>query len=190
MVVRVLGDDAPIRGAPDRGRALGREIVHDLRDFVSVVRDEHLVIGIEELFDAFPGVGDDARRRARGFEDARRRGESVTGHALARDVEHRARRAVERVVSAGEDVADVLHVTWLRLVVPSGAAEEEAAMRRGRGGAEKIFVDAQLAIGKTIAEERNVGVEARIAVDGKVRRAGERVVDRYATPRAELRVRV
>ena len=86
--------------------------------------------GLEEQLDALPRVGDEAGARAGGLEHARRRREAVAGHALAVDVQHGARRAVEGVVVAREHVARVAHVRRHRLVVPAAAAEQEPAIGR------------------------------------------------------------
>src|SRR4051794_5467038 len=128
MRIRVLREDALQRGGSDASRAIRVQRADELRDFRAVARDEHFFVRFEKELDPFPRIGDQARAGAGGFEDARGGRPAVRGHALAADVEHRARRAVERVVIASEDVADVRNRRRHRLVVPSGAAEEEAAI--------------------------------------------------------------
>src|SRR5690242_20981357 len=57
------------------------------------------------------------------------RSKTVTRHAVAIHVEHRARGAVERVVIARVDVAHVVHVRGQRLVSPAAAAEDRKSTR-------------------------------------------------------------
>src|SRR3954451_18445792 len=159
MRVRVLREDAFQRGAADAARAIGVERAHELRDFGAIARYEHFFVRLEKEIDAFPRIGDEARAGAGRFENARGGRPAVRGHALAADVQHRARRAVERVVIAGEDVADVRDRGRHRLVVPSRAAEEKAAVGKERGGAQEKLFNARLAIGKPITEEGEIGVE-------------------------------
>src|SRR5947209_531505 len=106
MRVRVLREDALQRGGADAARAIGGERSHELRHFGAAARDQHFSVGFEKEIDPFPRVGAEARARAGGFENAGGGRPAVRRHAIAADVEHRARRAVERVVIAGEDVAD------------------------------------------------------------------------------------
>src|SRR5947209_15215312 len=153
MRVRVLRENALQRGVADAARAIGVERTHELRDFGAVARDEHFFVRFEKKIDAFPGVGDQARAGAGGFENARGWRPAVRRHAFAADVEHRARRAVERVVIAGENVAEVCHGFRHRLVVPAGTAEEETAIGKERGGAQEEFFDARFAVRKPIAEK-------------------------------------
>ena len=109
-----------------------------------------------------PGVGDQAGAGARGLEHPGRRREAVGRHAGAVDVEHRAGRAVEGVVVGGADMADVADVGRQRPVVPAGAAQQEAGLRQRLGGGEEELVDPRLAVGQPVAEEAELGREARV----------------------------
>src|SRR3954469_15039007 len=88
MRIRVLGADAPPCRVADRARAIGRQLAEVRRYLLARVGDQDFSIGIEELLDAFPAVRDRPPPGARRFEHARRRRESIPGHAVAADVEH------------------------------------------------------------------------------------------------------
>ena len=72
VVVSVLREDAAERGIADLLRASRRQRPHVLGHFAAVLRDENLLARLEELFDALERIGDEARARAGGFEDAGR----------------------------------------------------------------------------------------------------------------------
>src|SRR3954447_3570200 len=190
MRVRVLREDALQRGVADAARAIGVERAHELPDFGAVARDEHFFARLEKEIDPFPRVGDEARAGAGGFEDARGGGPAVRRPAVAADVEYRARRAVERVVIAGEHVADVVDGPRHPLVFPAGAAEKKTAVGEKQGRADKKLFDARFAIRKPIAEEGEIGLELFFRRHGMVRGRIERVVDGDALPRAERLVLV
>ena len=109
----------------------------------------------------------------------------IVGHAVAGDVQHRERRAVEGVVVARVDVADVAHVRRHRLVVPAVAAEQEAPLGQARGRLEEELLDPRLAVGQAVAEEARSAAKRGSGGDRVVGRRVERVVDRHAAPRAE-----
>ena len=81
-----------------------------LGDVLTVASDKHFFVGLEEQLDAFPSIGDQAGGGARRLEHSRRRREADVRHAVAGNVENREWRAVECVVLAREDVAEVAHV--------------------------------------------------------------------------------
>ena len=69
---------------------------------------------------------------------------------------------VEGVVLARVDMPDVPHVRRHRLVFPAVAADEETAVGKPRRRVEEEFFDARLAVGQAVAEEGEVGGEARL----------------------------
>src|SRR2546430_180505 len=103
MRVRVLGECALVRSLANFARAFLRERGELRGDFLATVGDEQLRARLEKFLDPGPRIGDETSGGAGGLEDARRRREAVAGHALAADVQDRARRAVEGVVIGGVD---------------------------------------------------------------------------------------
>src|SRR3954452_8515970 len=185
MRVGVCRQHAAPRSFANGAGAPRRQPLHLLGDFVARSGDEYLDVGIEKRLEPFPGVGDETRTGAGRLEHACRRREAVAGHAVAADVQHRQRRAVERVVIGRVEVTDRGDVRRLRLVVPAVTGEQEPAVVEAPRRPEEEVVDARLAIRQPIAEERDITREPRIRRHGIVRRRIERVVDRDALARAD-----
>src|SRR5262249_14859073 len=127
MRVGVLAKDATAGGGADASRARAVAAFDDRRHLVTRARDQDFALRLEEQLDAGEVVADNAGARAGGFEHARGRRAAVARHRIAVDVEDQRRSAVERVVIARVDVANIAYICWPRLVVPAVAAEEKAA---------------------------------------------------------------
>src|SRR3712207_7044767 len=61
-------------------------LFRSIGDVAAVAGDKHLLVGLEEELDSFPGVGDQAGGGAGGLEHPRRRREADFGHRIAGDV--------------------------------------------------------------------------------------------------------
>jgi hypothetical protein len=112
-------------------------------------------------------------------------GEAALRVAVAAHVEHRQRARVEGVVIHRVHVSDVADVGGHRFVVPAVAAEQEATVGHGAGGLEEELVDARLAVGDAVREEREIGDEAGLGRGLEVGVGIERVVDGDAEAGAE-----
>ena len=86
------------------------------------------------------------------------------------------------------DVAAVADIGGHRLRLPAIAADQEAAVGQGGGGAEEELLHPRFTVGQAVAEESEVAGEAVVRRHGMVRRGIERVVDRHALRRAEAGV--
>ena len=147
---------APARRAawPMARAACERHRATNDRDLVAVARDQHLPPGLEEQLDALPGVGDEAGAGAGRLEDPRGRREAVAGHAVAADVEHRRGRAVEGVVVARVDMAEIARRCPGAAGRPSRCRRAGSSRRRQRcAAAEEELLDPRLAVGQPVAEE-------------------------------------
>ena len=164
VVVGVLGEDPRRRRLRRWRRARsGVSAARCAGDLVAVAGDEDLAAGLEEQLDALPGVGDQAGAGAGGLEDAGGRREAVAGHALAADVQHGPRRAVEGVVVARVDVADVVaRSAGIGLSPQPLPPSRNASSRQRGGGAEEELLDPRLAVRQAVAEEAEVGREPRV----------------------------
>src|SRR5438128_934782 len=104
--------------------------------------DENFAYGFKEIIDANPSVSDDAGGGTGRFENACGWGKAITGHAFAADVEDGFGSAVERIVIARVNVAEVFDVRGHRFVLPAIPAQDEAFLRHLRGDVEEEFFDA------------------------------------------------
>jgi hypothetical protein len=156
-----------------------------LDDVLAVTGDEHFLIGFEEELDPLPRIGDQARRSAGRLEDACSGREADVRHAVASDVEHRQRGAVERIMLVREHMADMSHVRGHGLRFPTIAADQESALRKGRCGFQEKLLDPRFAVGEPVSEEGQVGRKARVRLDGAMRGGVERIVHGYATRRSK-----
>src|SRR5947207_4672574 len=151
-------------------------------DLFAASRHEHLLSRLQEAFYSVPRVGDEAGARPGGLKYTGRRGEAVPRHAVAVDVQRRARRAEETVVVGGPDVTEVADVGGHRLAVPAGAAEQGEATRSQDACLEKEFLDACLAISKPVTEKAEVACEIGSRRYRVMHFGIERVVDRRTHP--------
>ena len=175
-------------GLPDLPRAFGRQRGEMIGDILSVAGHQHLLIGRQEHLYALPGVGDQAGSGPGRFEHARGGREADLRHAVARDVEHRERRAVEGIMFGRVDMAAMADIGGHRLAFPAIAANQEAAVGQQRGGLEKIFLHSRFPVGQAIAEESEIAGEARIGRDGEMGVGIERVIDGDAFARAHCSI--
>src|SRR5215218_5070165 len=119
MLVRMLCQNTGQSRRSDRLRALYAQPLKVIGDFISITRDQNLCVRFEKLRDSFPLVRDQAGACAGSFEHTSRWTEPVPRHAIAADVQHGARRAVERVVLACADMTDVPHIRRYAFVAPA-----------------------------------------------------------------------
>jgi hypothetical protein len=70
------------------------------------------------------------------------------------------RSAVEGVVVGGADVAEQPDVRRHRLVAPAVAGQQEGAVGQQRGRPQEELLDARLAVGQPVGQQRQVDVEA------------------------------
>ena len=110
-------------------------------------------------------------------------------HAVARDVEHGPRRAVERVVLApcrhGRDGARWRASPWSPSRCRRAGSDGRAA--RGRGLQEE-FLHPRLPVRQPVAEEGEIAANRGSGAHREVRGRIERVVDRHARRRAEATI--
>src|SRR4051812_43305638 len=125
MRVRVLGENASQRGLADVVGALRSELLKMSGDFVTIVREQHFNVRLEELLNALPVIGNEACAGAGRFEDACGWRKAEARHAFAVHVQDGGGGAVKGIMIARVDVPDVIYVWRERLVLPAIAAEEE-----------------------------------------------------------------
>src|SRR5215212_8257252 len=94
----------------DISRAPSRQGCRELGDLFAVLRDEHLVARLQKLIQPRPSIGNQTSAGACSFEHPSWRREPSAGHALAIDVDHRARRAIEPIVVIASDVPYILYI--------------------------------------------------------------------------------
>src|SRR5260370_13446659 len=91
-------------------------------NFFSVGCHEDLAAGLEKHFDAFPSICNETRRGARCLKHASCWRETVLGHAVPANIEHRTRTCVEGIVISGVDLIESLDIPAPGLVGPSRSA--------------------------------------------------------------------
>src|SRR5438270_6764160 len=183
--VCVLCENTAMCGLPNFPRAIRREMDKVCRDLLSAMRDQNLFVGLKKLFDAYPCISNQTGRRAGSFENARGWRKAIASHARSRDVQNRAWRAVKGVVIGCVNMAEVSDIRWQRFRVPSDAAQQKLPIRQLLSGAQKEFFHARLAIGQTMSEKTEMGLEARVGRDRMMRLRVQPVVDRDTRSRAE-----
>ena len=82
-------------------------------------------------------------------------------------------------------MAEAPHVRRHRLVLPAGAAQQEAPLRQQPRRRQEEFLDARLAVGQPVAEKAEIARETRVRRHRMMRRGVEPVVDGHAAPRPQ-----
>src|SRR6267378_8572287 len=88
----------------------------------------------------------------------------------------------------GPDMADATNVRWDELVVPAGAAQQEAVIAKYRRRCEKERIDAGFAVRQAVCEKAEIAAIAAAARDRIVCRRVESIVDRDAHASPDLAV--
>src|SRR5438874_12237377 len=106
MRVSVGGKNARTRRLSDLAAGESVGAFENLDDCIAALSEEDLAVRLKKRANPLPGVADNASPRSSRFENSSGRGEAITGHALAVDVERRRTRAKEGVMIILSDMAD------------------------------------------------------------------------------------
>src|SRR5262249_27592160 len=134
-------------------------------------------------------IGDEAGRGSGRFEYTRGWTVSITGHTLPADVQDRARSAVEGIVVASVDVADVPYGVRQTAILPASAAQHESGARTIRGSPKKELVAPRSPVRQAIAEKTQLSFEAGVAGGREMRARIQGVIDGNASSGAARLVR-
>lgn len=189
MGVSVLGKHAVQGGLSDGSGAVGIEVLQMFCDLFSIGGHEAFSIRLEEEFDAFPLIRDQASPSSGRLKDTGGGRKPEANHSVAQHIENGAGSDVEGVVVAGIEVAERSNIRKLRTVlIPAAPGEEERFLREKSGRAVEKFEDACLWIGKPVAEKTESCRKRGIRCGGVVRFWIERVINGNALDSTETLV--
>ena len=170
MRIGVFGEHALQRRLADRARAFGRERAHMLGDVLPVARDQHFLVRRRGTARCPSHASVIRQAAAPAASNTRVAGEKPMSAMLSRATFSTASGVqLKALCSCVKTWPRCAHVGAASPCLPAVAADQELPLGQRRGGLEEELLDPRFAVGQPVAEERQIGGEARVRLDRDVR---------------------